>query len=350
MIITLKGANFANSNIGTLSTWRITTNLGAGATSSNSVTSVDRESNTGYTTTITIAEGYELGAAGITVTMGVTDITSTAVSGLTINIPTKVTGNVVIKVPTKKVGGEEPETPTSYTFTINPDPTSATVTLSATGYSTVSGTGSKSITVANGTKVNWSVSADGYIEQTGSWTISDGNKSENIILAASSESGEPYWVGEKLSGKAHGTGAPSSYLGTQYYYITDEAAISELSGKTVDKMAFNFAVKSGGANTTAGAITVYLVNLSNSVPTNWEAKAEIPVESYPSGSQKEFDITPFVVPAGYTVGYSASKQSILGGGYMMQDYKIGGAYYEKIDDTSSKDAGLGGVDIHIQGM
>lgn len=108
MIITLIGANFANSNIGTLSTWRISTVLGAGATSSNSATSVDRESNTGYTTTITIAEGYELGAAGITVTMGGVDITSTAVSGLTITIPTKVTGNVVIKVPTKNLNsGEE---------------------------------------------------------------------------------------------------------------------------------------------------------------------------------------------------------------------------------------------------
>lgn len=243
--------------------------------------------------------------------------------------------------------GGVPEAPTNYTFTLTPDPISATVTLSATGYSTVSGTGSKSITVANGTKVNWSVSADGYIEQAGSWTISDGDKSENIILVASSESGEPYWVGEKLSGKAHGTGTASSYLQTQYYYITDEAAISELSGRTVDKMAFNFANKSG-ANTPAGKITVYLVNPNNSTPSNWEAKAEITVEAYPASSQKEFDITPFTVPAGYTVGYRASKSSILGGGFMMQDYKFGGAFYEDAD-AASKDAQLGGVDIHIQG-
>lgn len=79
-------------------------------------------------------------------------------------------------------GGGEPETPVNYTFTINPTPTSATVTLSATGYSTVSGTGSKSITVANGTKVNWTVSASGYTTRTGNWTISGGNKTENITL------------------------------------------------------------------------------------------------------------------------------------------------------------------------
>lgn len=75
--------------------------------------------------------------------------------------------------------------PTNYTFTINPNPTSATVTLSATGYSTVSGTGSKSITVANGTTVNWRVEASGYTTRTGDWTISGGNKTENIVLVTS---------------------------------------------------------------------------------------------------------------------------------------------------------------------
>jgi hypothetical protein len=129
MIITLKGANFANSNIGTLDSYSIRF-VGSGVTNSN--TSVDRESNTGYTTTITLGTGYELNGS-ITVTMGGTDITSTAVSGLTITIPTKVTGNVVITVPTKNTAGgsqepdtpdtpdtpDEPDTPTGTTWYIN---------------------------------------------------------------------------------------------------------------------------------------------------------------------------------------------------------------------------------------
>jgi hypothetical protein len=82
-------------------------------------------------------------------------------------------------------------TPTNYTFTITPNPTSATVTLSATGYSTVSGTGSKSITVANGTTVNWRVEASGYTTRTGNWTISGGNKTENITLDKESSGEEP---------------------------------------------------------------------------------------------------------------------------------------------------------------
>lgn len=107
MIITLKGADFSEHHIGTLDTYSIC--FSGNVTNSN--TSVDRESNTGYTTTIILAEGYELNGS-ITVTMGGTDITSTAVSGLTITIPTKVTGNVMIKVPTvNTAGGDEPDVP-----------------------------------------------------------------------------------------------------------------------------------------------------------------------------------------------------------------------------------------------
>lgn len=77
------------------------------------------------------------------------------------------------------------DTSTNYTFTINPTPTSATVTLTASGY-TQSG---NSITVANGTTVSWRVSASGYTTRTGNWTISGGNKTENITLTATSGGG-----------------------------------------------------------------------------------------------------------------------------------------------------------------
>ena len=112
MIITLKGADFSASNIGTLSSWRITRSLGTGATY-DGVTSVDKGAS--FTATITIAEGYELGAAGVTVTMGGTAISAAIVNGNIITITiTEVTGNVVIKVPTVNINtGEEdePDTP-----------------------------------------------------------------------------------------------------------------------------------------------------------------------------------------------------------------------------------------------
>jgi len=106
MIITLTGANFSTSNIGTLSSWSISTVLGSGATySGNRVVDKDAALNA----TVTIAEGYELGAAGVTVTMGGSAVTSgVTVNGNTIIISiAKVTGTVVIKVPTKNTATGE---------------------------------------------------------------------------------------------------------------------------------------------------------------------------------------------------------------------------------------------------
>ena len=115
MIITLTGANFSGSNIGTLSTWRITPVMGEGATY-NGVTSVDKDPVAALNATVTIAEGYEVGSAGVTVTMAGSPVTSgVTVDGNTVTISIgSVTGNVVIKVPTKNTAGgeeEEPETP-----------------------------------------------------------------------------------------------------------------------------------------------------------------------------------------------------------------------------------------------
>lgn len=100
MIIVLKGADFSASNIGTLSSWRITRSLGAGATYIGP-TSVDKGAE--LRAIISIAEGYEFNTAGIIITMGGVvlggDNYDIGSNGITIEIPS-VTGNVVIKVPT----------------------------------------------------------------------------------------------------------------------------------------------------------------------------------------------------------------------------------------------------------
>lgn len=193
MIITIKSADFSTKNIGTLSTWTILTNLGSGATYSGNRL-VDKDGS--LSATITIADGYELGSAGVSVIMGATDVTSSAatVNGniITISIAT-VTGNVTIKVPTLITGGEEIP---NYAFTINPTPSNAIVTLTASGY-TQNG---NSITVPNGTTVSWSVSADGYTEQTGSWTANGENKTENVVLSATGgDVGTPYYFKDQAN-------------------------------------------------------------------------------------------------------------------------------------------------------
>ena len=114
MIITLKGAtgdkNFSASNIGSLTTWRIYTVCGIGA-SGTDVSSVNRGDP--YSGTITIGTGYDVGSAGISVTMGGQNISDnegvvTRVDNtITISIAS-VTGTVHINVPTKNIAtGEE---------------------------------------------------------------------------------------------------------------------------------------------------------------------------------------------------------------------------------------------------
>lgn len=123
MIIVLKNADFSQSNIGTLSTWRISCSLGAGATYEGP-TSVDKDA--ALSATVTLAEGYEIGAAGITITMGGIVLgqgsywyNDSANTRILIEIPS-VTGNVLIKVPTiNTAGGDEPEEPDTPSITLD---------------------------------------------------------------------------------------------------------------------------------------------------------------------------------------------------------------------------------------
>ena len=112
MIITLKGADFSASNIGTLSTWRVTRSLGSGATYEGP-TSVDKGAP--FNATITIAEGYEIGSAGVSITMGGIAIQpASIVDNVILIMIESVTGNIVIKVPTVNINTgeeEEPDTP-----------------------------------------------------------------------------------------------------------------------------------------------------------------------------------------------------------------------------------------------
>lgn len=109
MIITLRGANFSASNIGTLSSWRVMQSLGIGASYSGA-NSVDKDAS--FSAIVTIADGYEVGSDGVTITMGGQPISAATSSGntITINI-SKVTGNVSITVPTAKIEVVEPDVP-----------------------------------------------------------------------------------------------------------------------------------------------------------------------------------------------------------------------------------------------
>lgn len=185
MIITIKGATYTY-NIGALDSWFISRSIGSGATY-DGVTSVKKGES--FSATVTIKEGYEIGSAGITITMGGIDITDTAVltsdEVIVISI-SSVTGNVVINVPTKNIAtGEEdePETPVTppsgYTLTINPTPTTATVTLTAEGY-TQNG---NSINVPSGTVVTYTTAAEKYKTRSNETITVTENATKEVVLA-----------------------------------------------------------------------------------------------------------------------------------------------------------------------
>lgn len=217
MIITLKGADFSSINIGSLSSWTVSRVLGTGAAYSG-VSSVDKGAS--FSATVTIAEGYELGSAGVTVTMGgVTQSSAYSISGntITINIGS-VTGNVVIRVSTKNTSSGEEDSGESggYTLTINPTPSTATVTLAAAGYSLVSGTGSQSISVSSGTLVTYMVSTSGYVTQNDAITVTAAT-SKNISLTAYGDSGTTIplvWYPQEYYFSAIGSQSYSSTQGT----------------------------------------------------------------------------------------------------------------------------------------
>lgn len=110
-LITALGSNESGGgDTPTVKTYTITNTL-TNCSNSNISTSVDENSN--YVATITPTDGYTLTGASVNITMGGTDITSTAYNNGTINI-SSVTGNVVITISTVQM----PQ-PIYYTITNN---------------------------------------------------------------------------------------------------------------------------------------------------------------------------------------------------------------------------------------
>ena len=152
-----------------------------------------------------------------------------------------------------------------------------------------------------------------------------------------------YWIAEKLSGGTIGSGAATSMLNTQWFYIDDSAYVAELSGKTVEAISFCTANK-----TASGNIILSLVNLSNTAPSAWEDKITIPFsnDNISTIATVELD-TPFTVPAGYTIGYRSSVGNIFGGGSVIAGYNRSEKYYNNAAATSSSSITMGSFDCRV---
>lgn len=181
MILTIKYADFSAANIGTLSSYVVSKIIGAGATFDIPRT-VSKNSSVNWV--ITLDTGYTFGTYSIT--MGSEVITPSIEDNvMTISIA-EVTSNVRIVVATvnDNTGGEDtPVEPTMFTLTISPNPSDATVKLTASGY-TQNG---NSITVQSGTSVSYAVSKAGYVSKSANVVVNSNQTITVTLDAASTE-------------------------------------------------------------------------------------------------------------------------------------------------------------------
>lgn len=91
----------------------------------------------------------------------------------------------------------------TFTFTINPTPSDATVKIN--------GTARKSITGAYGTAISWEVSKDGYNTRTGSLTMPLGGKTLPVSLTAVGSVNPPVTPEEPGTGGVSGTQLISTF-------------------------------------------------------------------------------------------------------------------------------------------
>ena len=182
MIITLKGCT-ATAFISGLNFFKVSRGTVSGANVTISTSTINKDDATSTSArqiaTVVLNSNYE--NLVVTVTMGGTIVNWFANGKVTIPANTTVTGDIKISASATAIVPDVPDTPTMYTFTINPTPTTATVTLTASGYSQ----SGKSITVPANTVVTWKVSASGYTEQSGTHTVTK-TESKSVVLSESS--------------------------------------------------------------------------------------------------------------------------------------------------------------------
>lgn len=194
-------------------TYSITNNL-TNATTSNSISSIIEGSN--YTATITASSGYLVNT--IKVTMGGTDVTSTAVSGNNISIE-NVTGDIVITVTTKV--DDSDISITNNLTNISNNNSSASIKKGESYMATLtanSGYGISSVVVTmGGTDITSAVYSDGVINipsVTGNVVIT-ATTYTNLVPTSIGTDGNIFNAGN-TSGYMNGTYAS----GTHYYTDT----------------------------------------------------------------------------------------------------------------------------------
>lgn len=178
----------------------------------------------------------------------------------------------------------------TFTFTINPTPSDATVKIN--------GTARKSITGAYGTAISWEVSKDGYNTRTGSLTMPLGGKTMSVSLTAVGSvtppvtPEQPGTGGDVPSGTVitpEGTDVPKMMPQDSGYVASNAGHVMEYSGYNWEEYDIYVSCRFG-TTTAMYAVCVwdksdkYLGGIWKSTGTATEFKEELLEESdLPSG-------------------------------------------------------------------
>lgn len=165
---------------------------------------------------------------------------------------------------------------TTYIFSVDASPSSALITLTASGYTTITGTGAAQITVANGTKVDWSVSASGYITQNGTWTAN--GKAERKSVTLVKDEAPKYYPVDPATVTASGAQLGGNYAFAQPLTADTEARrYTHLSATFYPKTAkdFNIVVLVGEFDVSDNSMMI-VKKYTHTIPNT--ATGALPVE------------------------------------------------------------------------
>lgn len=330
MIITLKGADFSKNNIGPLSSWLVSREIGDGARYSGPAYVVKGLS---YNASVVIGAGYRLGAEGVKVYMGDVELENVVTFSedrktLTISIP-QATGNIFVKVATES-------TAVYYTITYRYVDLEGNLLKEEETEKVLEGT-ERYFATENAPRFE-----DYIINAVNPTNIVVEN---DVVVTYTYAVNTPYWISEKLYGGSVGSGAGTSMLNTQYFFIDDANYVAELSGKSIQSIAITRANKS----VTGAELILCLVPLDNTLPTAWEEKVSIPFSSDEISTIVTLDLeTPLIIPSGYTLGYRSTKGNVFGGGTINSGYNRSDKYYSNNSATTFSPITMAPIDCKVK--
>lgn len=174
-------------------------------------------------------------------------------------------------------------------------------------------------------------SEDGSFSDTCNVTIT--NRKETYLL-------------ENDSNILHSDWSIISYLGHQYFVYDCSDSIEAFKKKTI--ISVFGGSKDAKANTTL-KFNLYLVDLNNPLPINWELKESISVVTNQKGLF-EIDINDLYVPDGYTIGFSTTSGNICTFNRIVANYNgFVAHYYNNVNSTTSTQINLFALDFKVKG-